>query len=215
MVSSSTAQDFLTRARRSDGDRVQLKPAGPPRESGNLPICRMDHRIGVTSCRRLVSLLALLGAALAAASCRGDAPRARTPAVVWRTLGSWSGHGSMQTEPFISDTGSLRLRWETRNEAAPGTGIFRVTVHSDVSGRPLILARRRARRGQRDRPTSPRIRGRSSSPWSRPTSTGPSRPKKRSRRRRAIRPRHSRPERASDRRVENRRPIGRIFAAIP
>jgi hypothetical protein len=46
----------------------------------------------------------------------------------------------MQTEPFISDTGSLRLRWETRNEAAPGTGIFRVTVHSDVSGRPLILA---------------------------------------------------------------------------
>jgi hypothetical protein len=46
----------------------------------------------------------------------------------------------MQTEPFISDTGSLRLRWETRNETAPGTGLFRVTVHSDVSGRPLVLA---------------------------------------------------------------------------
>ena len=46
----------------------------------------------------------------------------------------------MQTEPFISDTGSLRLRWETRNEAAPGTGVFRVTVHSDVSGRALVLA---------------------------------------------------------------------------
>ena len=46
----------------------------------------------------------------------------------------------MQTEPFISDTGSLRLRWETRNEPAPGTGTFRVTVHSDVSGRPLVLA---------------------------------------------------------------------------
>ena len=46
----------------------------------------------------------------------------------------------MQTEPFISDTGSLRLRWETRNEPVPGTGIFRVTVHSDVSGRPLVLA---------------------------------------------------------------------------
>ena len=74
------------------------------------------------------------------ASCREDAPRARTPTVVWRTLGSWSGRGSMQTEPFISDTGSLRLRWETSSEAAPGTGIFRVTVHSDVSGRPLVLA---------------------------------------------------------------------------
>ena len=46
----------------------------------------------------------------------------------------------MQTDPFISDTGSLRLRWETTNEAAPGSGSFRVTVHSDVSGRPLILA---------------------------------------------------------------------------
>ena len=46
----------------------------------------------------------------------------------------------MQTEPFISDTGSLRLRWETTNETAPGTGRFRVTVHSDVSGRPLVLA---------------------------------------------------------------------------
>jgi hypothetical protein len=46
----------------------------------------------------------------------------------------------MQTDPFISNTGSLRIRWETRNESAPGTGVFRVTVHSDVSGRPLAVA---------------------------------------------------------------------------
>ena len=46
----------------------------------------------------------------------------------------------MQTDAFISDTGSMRLRWETRNESAPGQGFFRVTVHSDVSGRPLIEA---------------------------------------------------------------------------
>jgi hypothetical protein len=85
------------------------------------------------------SILAL-AAIFLTASCRGDAPRPRTPAVVWRNLGSWSGHGSMQTEPFISDTGSLRLRWETRNETAPGAGTFRVTVHSDVSGRPLVQA---------------------------------------------------------------------------
>ena len=78
--------------------------------------------------------------ALGSASCRDNAPRARAPAVVWRTLGSWSGRGSMQTEPFIVNTGSMRLRWETRNEAAPGTGTFRVTVHSDVSGRPLVRA---------------------------------------------------------------------------
>ena len=92
---------------------------------------------------RRLSMLVVMAVALAAfpsASCREAPPGARTPAVVWRKLGSWSGRGSMQTEPFISDTGSLRLRWETSNEAAPGTGIFRVTVHSDVSGRPLVLA---------------------------------------------------------------------------
>ncbi len=83
---------------------------------------------------------ALLGVALLSASCREDRTREGTPTVVWRKLGTWSGHGSMQTDPFISDTGSLRLRWETSREAAPGTGSFRVTLHSDVSGRPLLVA---------------------------------------------------------------------------
>jgi hypothetical protein len=87
-----------------------------------------------------LSILVLVGVALLNVTCADEAPRARTATVVWRKLGSWSGRGSMQTEPFISDTGSLRLVWDTRNEAAPGTGIFRVTVHSDVSGRALVLA---------------------------------------------------------------------------
>jgi hypothetical protein len=46
----------------------------------------------------------------------------------------------MQTEPFISDTGSLRLRWQTRDEIPAGRGRFRVAVHSDVSGRSLGIA---------------------------------------------------------------------------
>jgi hypothetical protein len=87
-----------------------------------------------------LSILVLAGVVLLTPSCADDTARARTPAVVWRKLGSWSGRGSTQTDPFISNTGSLRLHWETRNEAAPGTGIFRVTVHSDVSGRPLVQA---------------------------------------------------------------------------
>jgi hypothetical protein len=82
----------------------------------------------------------LVGALFFAASCGDAAPDARTATVVWREIGSWSGRGPTQTEPFISNTGSLRLTWETRNEVAAGTGIFRVTVHSDVSGRPLVLA---------------------------------------------------------------------------
>jgi hypothetical protein len=71
----------------------------------------------------------------------GGQPKPTTRDVqAWRKLGSWSGHGPISTEPFISDTGTLRLQWETRNEAAPGKGVFQITVYSDVSGRPLVLA---------------------------------------------------------------------------
>jgi hypothetical protein len=84
-------------------------------------------------------IVVLVGVAVGVA-CANQMPAAQTDAVVWRKLGSWSGRGPMQTEPFISETGSLRLRWETSHEAAPGTGVFRVTVHSDVSGRSLVLA---------------------------------------------------------------------------
>lgn len=34
----------------------------------------------------------------------------------------------------------LRVRWEARNEDLQGTGTLRVTVHSAVSGRPLVVA---------------------------------------------------------------------------
>src|SRR5436190_15134096 len=78
--------------------------------------------------------------ALASASCTRNAPTPRKETVVWRPLGSWSGRGPVQTDSFLSDTGSLRLRWDTRNETAPGAGVFRVTLHSEVSGRPLLVA---------------------------------------------------------------------------
>jgi hypothetical protein len=57
---------------------------------------------------------------------------------VWRSLGSWSGRGSRQTESFTSDTGTLRIRWSTT--AAPGAtsaGTFRLNAHSAISGRLL------------------------------------------------------------------------------
>jgi hypothetical protein len=85
-------------------------------------------------------IMVLLVGVAVGASCANQTPAAQTDTVVWRKLGNWSGRGPTQTEPFISETGSLRLRWETSHEAAPGTGVFRVTVHSDVSGRSLVLA---------------------------------------------------------------------------
>jgi hypothetical protein len=85
------------------------------------------------------ALAALL--TLAAAACGGaqaSAPPPRENTVAWRSLGSWSGHGSRQTESFTSDTGALRVRWET--SAATPTApppAFRLTAHSAISGRPL------------------------------------------------------------------------------
>jgi len=72
--------------------------------------------------------------------CSGKPKPTTRDVQAWRKLGSGSGHGPISTEPFISDTGTLRLQWETRNEAAPGKGVFQITVYSDVSGRPLVLA---------------------------------------------------------------------------
>jgi hypothetical protein len=85
-------------------------------------------------------VLVLLCVGVLAASCRRAEPEPSEPALVWRKLGAWSGHGSMQTEPFISDTGSLRVRWQTREQNPAGSGRFRVVVHSDVSGRSLGIA---------------------------------------------------------------------------
>ena len=80
-------------------------------------------------------MLSLFGMA-----CQEQAKQPAIENVAWKPLGSWSGHGVMQTEAFISDTGSLRITWETKNEAVPGKGVFTVALHSGVSGRTLLEA---------------------------------------------------------------------------
>jgi hypothetical protein len=57
---------------------------------------------------------------------------------VVRDLGAWQGRGS-QTIGVVSESGRLRVRWETRNETTPGSGTFRLSLHSAVSGRPIQL----------------------------------------------------------------------------
>jgi hypothetical protein len=94
-------------------------------------------------CRRVV-LVGIVAAALGAGACgpRADGSPRSGQAVVWRQLGSWSGHGSLQTESFTSETGTLRVRWEATTPAAPpGTapvaGQLRLDAHSAISGRLL------------------------------------------------------------------------------
>src|SRR2546427_11920639 len=93
--------------------------------------------------RRTAGLCLLLRtAAIGASDGRRVAPANAAPREVgsWRAIGSWSGGGDMQTESFTSDTGSLRVRWQTSHEVRPGDGTFRVTLHSAISGRPLLQA---------------------------------------------------------------------------
>lgn len=103
---------------------------------------------------RVTAVVALLGGALTC-SIGCEAPPARAaqapPAragqaapgsTTWRTLGTWTGNGSRQTESFDVTTGALRLQWETRTAstgAASQVGPFRVWLHSAISGRPLQL----------------------------------------------------------------------------
>ena len=67
-------------------------------------------------------------------------PPAGHEVVIWKEVGSWSGRGNFQSETFTSDTGGFRVRWETKNERAPGAGTMKVIFRSGDSGRPIIQA---------------------------------------------------------------------------
>ena len=89
-------------------------------------------------------MLLVAVSALAAGGCRARADQPPAPAartIAWHHLGKWSGHGNLQTESFTSDTGALRVRWETTPQAgdagSAAQGGFRLTAHSAISGRPL------------------------------------------------------------------------------
>ena len=62
------------------------------------------------------------------------------PGLVWRTVGSWSGHGNGQTGSFSVETGALRIHWEARAAAAADNSSFKLWLHSAISGRPLQMA---------------------------------------------------------------------------
>ena len=101
-------------------------------------------RYGVPALRRpdltLLALVVVVVTIAAFEGCKARTPPAEETTTVWQRRGAWTGHGLVQTEPFISTTGLLRLIWETRGASKNKDGSFRITVHSDVSGRPLMVA---------------------------------------------------------------------------
>ena len=74
--------------------------------------------------------------ALFCVGCHTEATSHREEITVWQTRGRWSGHELLQTDPFISTTGLLRITWAARSDSA-GVGTLRIVLHSDVSGRSL------------------------------------------------------------------------------
>ena len=89
-----------------------------------------------TSARPALALA--VASAIVAAGCGGPQPRpAPREVVVWKQLGSWSGHGNAQTESFVGLTGSLRFHWRASNGAPKRRGQFKLILHSAISGRDL------------------------------------------------------------------------------
>jgi hypothetical protein len=88
----------------------------------------------------VVYALAAVLAVIASSGCKRVAKAENQIAVGWRPVDSWSGRGDTQTDSFNIESGTWRIKWDTRSAAEPGAGSFKVTVHSAVSGRPLAVA---------------------------------------------------------------------------
>ena len=65
-----------------------------------------------------------------------ETPRPAPP--VSRELGSWSGTGN-STLGFVSESGSFRITWKTRNQDDARPGAFQLTLRSGISGRPMLV----------------------------------------------------------------------------
>lgn len=68
-------------------------------------------------------------------------PPASTPPLVsvTRQVGAWSGRGTTTVGDVNSDTGRLRITWQTTNESPAGGGRFKLTLRSGVSGRTIAV----------------------------------------------------------------------------
>jgi hypothetical protein len=56
---------------------------------------------------------------------------------VTRVVGSWSGRGTRTVGDVPSDTGRFRITWQTANESPRGSGTFKLTLRSAISGRTI------------------------------------------------------------------------------
>ena len=56
---------------------------------------------------------------------------------VTRPVGSWQGRGTATVGDIPSETGRFRITWQTSNESPAGSGSFKLTLRSAISGRTI------------------------------------------------------------------------------
>ncbi len=69
--------------------------------------------------------------------CRSQPEEPRQIVAVTRPVGSWQGRGTTTVGDVPSETGRIRILWETTNESPSGTGTFKLTLRSAISGRTI------------------------------------------------------------------------------
>jgi hypothetical protein len=69
--------------------------------------------------------------------CGSEPADPRSIVAVTRTVGSWQGRGTTTVGDVPSETGRLRIHWQTANESSPGAGTFKLTLRSAISGRTI------------------------------------------------------------------------------
>ena len=98
-----------------------------------------DDRDAKPAIRKLF-LIILCGPALAGSpGCRSKPPDAQSIVAVTRVVGSWQGRGSTTVGDVNSETGRLRITWQTTNESPAGSGRFKLILRSGVSGRTIAI----------------------------------------------------------------------------
>src|SRR5688500_2398196 len=122
------------------------------RRPANRPSPPARYHYGVRRTTRYLSLVVVLSAA-----CSAPAPQDAETVAVVRSLGTFSGRGS-QTIGVVSESGRLLVSCQTPHEQPPGTGTFRLALHSGVSSRPIdvITDQRVVVRGTREVTDDPR-----------------------------------------------------------
>jgi len=101
--------------------------------------CDNDNGEPEPAIRKLL-LIILWGPALAGPlGCSSKPPEPQSIVSVTRVVGSWSGRGSTTVGDVNSETGRLRITWQTTNESPAGSGRFKLILRSGVSGRTIAV----------------------------------------------------------------------------